>query len=86
MSPASLLWRLHKPPAAQEFRETPSCPRSAKWKSAEGEPKEAWIADYTDNKGRHIRTFKRKKDAEEFETTMRMEVAKTYLAKVTTLR
>jgi len=33
--------------------------RKRKWKSAEGEPKEAWIADYTDNKGRQNRTFKR---------------------------
>ena len=33
--------------------------RKRKWTSAEGEPKEAWIADYTDNKGRHNRTFKR---------------------------
>ena len=33
--------------------------RKRKWTSAEGEPKEAWIADYIDNKGRHNRTFKR---------------------------
>ena len=33
--------------------------RKRKRTSAKGEPKEAWIADYTDNKGRQNRTFKR---------------------------
>jgi integrase len=40
-----------------------------------GEHKEAWIVDYTDQDGdRHIRTFDRKKDADAFSATVGVEV------------
>ena len=39
--------------------------RKRKWTTAEGEAKEAWIVDYTDQAGtRHIKTFARKKQAD----------------------
>ncbi|MGE5163266.1 MAG: tyrosine-type recombinase/integrase [Sphingobacteriales bacterium] len=39
------------------------------------EPNEAWIVDYIDQKGgRHIQTFGRKKDADEFQATVKVEV------------
>ena len=38
--------------------------RRRTWITRKGEPKEAWLADYVDQHGkRHIKTFKRKKDA-----------------------
>src|ERR1700730_16678473 len=37
-------------------------------------PQEAWIVDYATNEGRHIKTFARKKEADEFEATARVEV------------
>jgi integrase len=49
--------------------------RKRAWTTAKGEVKEAWIVDYRDQKGeRTIKTFARKKDADAFETTMRVEV------------
>ncbi len=49
--------------------------RKRTWKSAAGEAKEAWVFDYVDQAGkRHIKTFPRKKDALQYETTARMEV------------
>jgi len=49
--------------------------RKRTWKSAAGEPKEAWIFDYVDQAGkRHIRTFPRKKDAADYSTTIKVEV------------
>ena len=49
--------------------------RKRTWKSATGEAKEAWVFDYVDQAGnRHIKTFPRKKDALQYETTARMEV------------
>jgi integrase len=45
--------------------------RKRKW----GEGKEAWIVDYTDQNGeRHIRTFDRKKDADEYHATVKVDV------------
>ena len=42
-----------------------------------GERKEAWIVDYVDQSGeRHIQTFERKKDADEYSATVRVEVGK----------
>ena len=37
-------------------------------------PQEAWIVDYTTNDGRHIKTFAKKKEADEFAATARVEV------------
>jgi integrase len=39
--------------------------RKREWKTAKGEPREAWIVDYVDPKGaRRLKTFKRKKEAD----------------------
>jgi integrase len=37
-------------------------------------PQEAWIVDYATNEGRHIKTFAKKKEADEFAATARVEV------------
>ena len=40
-----------------------------------GQPRESWIVDYTDQAGdRHIKTFRRWKDADAFELSTRVEV------------
>jgi integrase len=45
------------------------------WLTAGGEHKEAWIVDYTDQGGvRHIKTFRRQKDAVAFEASVRVDV------------
>jgi integrase len=39
--------------------------RKRTWKSPNGEPKEAWVVDYVDQRGeRHLKTFARKRDAD----------------------
>lgn len=39
--------------------------RKRRWRTRNGDVKEAWVVDYTDQDGdRHIETFKRKKDAD----------------------
>ena len=49
--------------------------RKRTWKTANGESKEAWIADYVDQAGkRHIKTFDRKKDADTFHSKANVEV------------
>ena len=49
--------------------------RKRTWTTAKGERKEAWIVDYTDQRGeRHIRTFERKKDADAWSATAKIEV------------
>jgi integrase len=49
--------------------------RKRTWKNAKGEPQEAWIVDYVDQKGeRHIKTFPRKKEADAYHATVRVEV------------
>jgi integrase len=49
--------------------------RKRTWTTAKGETKEAWVVDYVDQKGkRHIKTFDRKKEADAFTTTMKVEV------------
>ena len=41
--------------------------RKREWTTRKGEAKEAWIVDYTDQDGhRHIKTFRRKKDADAY--------------------
>jgi integrase len=50
--------------------------RRRKWKTRNGEDKEAWVVDYTDQDGdRHIRTFGRKKDADAYAATVTVNVA-----------
>jgi integrase len=49
--------------------------RKRTWTTRKGEPKEAWIVDYTDQDGdRHIETFERKKDAEARRDAVRVNV------------
>ena len=49
--------------------------RKRAWVTRNGESREAWIVDYTDQEGaRHIHTFARKKDAEAYEATVRVDV------------
>jgi integrase len=49
--------------------------RKRTWVTSKGETKEAWIVDYSDQQGtRHIKTFDRKKDADAYEATVRVDV------------
>src|SRR5262245_33945378 len=51
--------------------------RKRKWTTRRGEAKEAWIVDYVDQDGdRHIETFERKKNADAFHATVRVDVSK----------
>jgi integrase len=51
--------------------------RKRKWTTSKGEAKEAWIVDYVDGQGdRHIETFERKKDADDFHATVRVDIGK----------
>jgi integrase len=48
--------------------------RKRTWKSTEGE-KTAWVVDYVDQAGkRRLKTFERKKDADDFHATAKVEV------------
>ena len=48
--------------------------RKRTWKTSNGE-NEAWIVDYRDQQGaRHIHTFARKKDADEYYATIKVNV------------
>ena len=49
--------------------------RKRKWVTRLGEAKEAWVVDYTDQQGdRHIRTFERKKEADDYHATVKVHV------------
>jgi hypothetical protein len=49
--------------------------RKRTWTTAKGENKEAWIVDYADQAGdRRVRTFDRKKDADEYHATVKVDV------------
>jgi integrase len=51
--------------------------RKRAWTTRQGEARQAWIVDYTDQQGnRHIRTFDRKKDADTHHATVRVDVGK----------
>ena len=51
--------------------------RKRAWTTAKGEKKEAWLVDYTDQIGeRHIQTFSRKKDADDYHATVKIDVRK----------
>jgi integrase len=51
--------------------------RKRKWTTRSGEAREAWIVDYVDQAGeRHIETFERKKEADEYHATVRVDVGK----------
>jgi integrase len=48
--------------------------RKRTWKTAAGEAKEAWVVDYAVGGKRRLKTFKRKKEADAFETRSRFEI------------
>ena len=49
--------------------------RKRRWTTSKGETKEAWIVDYVDQIGvRHIETFERKKDADEYQASVKVDV------------
>jgi integrase len=49
--------------------------RKRTWKTARGDAKEAWVVDYTDQGGkRRLKTFKKKKEADAFETKAQFEI------------
>lgn len=51
--------------------------RKRKWTTAKGEAREAWIVDYVDQQGdRHIETFARKKDADDYHNQVGHDVKK----------
>ena len=51
--------------------------RKRTWTTRKGEQKESWIVDYIDQAGdRHIQTFVRKKDADDFHATVKVDVSK----------
>lgn len=50
--------------------------RKRTWTTRKGEQKESWIVDYIDQGGeRHIQTFSRKKDADDRQAAVKVEVA-----------
>src|SRR5215471_10298570 len=50
--------------------------RKRKWTTRKGEKKEAWLVDYTDGQGdRRFKTFKRKKDADAYHASVKVDVA-----------
>ncbi len=49
--------------------------RKRTWTTSRGEKKEAWLVDYSDQHGeRHIQTFARKKDADEYHAQVNVDV------------
>ena len=48
--------------------------RKRAWVTRNGEARESWIVDYSDQQGRHIHTFARKKDADEYHDKVRVDV------------
>lgn len=49
--------------------------RKRTWTGPKGQPKEAWVVDYIDQQGkRRLKTFQRKKEADAFAATARVEV------------
>jgi integrase len=48
--------------------------RKRQWVTPTGEQREAWIVDFTDQAGRHIKTFGRKKDADAYLARVRVDL------------
>ena len=49
--------------------------RKRRWTTRGGEAKEAWVVIYTGQSGsRHLKTFDRKKDADAYHATVRVDV------------
>jgi integrase len=50
--------------------------RKRRWVTSKGESKEAWIVDYSDQDGdRVLQTFERKKDADAFHATVKVDIS-----------
>jgi integrase len=51
--------------------------RKREWVTRSGEEREAWVCAYTDGQGdRHIQTFDRKKDADAFQASVKVDVGR----------
>jgi integrase len=51
--------------------------RKRTWTTRRGERRAAWLVDYVDQEGdRHIETFSKKKDADAYHASVRVDVAK----------
>ncbi len=51
--------------------------RKRSWVTRKGEKKTAWVVDYVDQAGaRHVATFSRKKDADDYRATVKVDVRK----------
>jgi integrase len=51
--------------------------RKREWTTSGGERREAWVCAYTDGQGdRHIQTFERKKDADAFQASVKVDVGR----------
>ncbi len=49
--------------------------RKREWTTPKGEKKTAWVVDYVDGQGKHrLKTFAKKKEADQFEATAKVEV------------
>jgi integrase len=48
--------------------------RRRTWTTANGEAREAWVADFVDASGRHLRTFDRRQEAADFLATVRTNI------------
>jgi integrase len=50
--------------------------RKVRWRTRKGEEREAWLVDYFDGAGeRHAKNFKRKKDADSYHASVKVDVA-----------
>jgi integrase len=50
--------------------------RKRSWVTSKGEPQEAWIVDYVDQKGkRHIKTFAKKRQADAYHATVTVDIS-----------
>src|SRR5262245_3516615 len=55
--------------------------RKRRWITAAGEAKESWVVDYVNGKDRQLKTFERKKDADDFHNQVKVDIRKgTYIA------
>jgi len=50
--------------------------RKREWETRKGEAREAWIVDYSVNGSQHIKTFKRKKDADAYQAQVLVDIGK----------
>lgn len=48
--------------------------RRRRWQTSAGEQRESWLVDYSDASGRHVKTFERKRDAEDFRARVHVDI------------